>query len=169
MADGGGKQGELPICLLGGHGVCNEIIPGDVLHLSNKTCITFSRDQSTAGMHQQIGSGCVSKFQTVMTSPYPTSLGAARILKDSVEQLVQWLHDQQMDGKVVQLFKQYLLAGGTRTVTLLLKPNSRLGVEARFYDCLGWDCFLEGQLCALWVEHRAQHIQRANLTQLADF
>jgi hypothetical protein len=27
----------------------------------------------------------------------------------------------------------------------------------------------EGRLCALWVEHRAQHIQRANLTQSADF
>jgi hypothetical protein len=74
-----------------------------------------------------------------------------------------------MDGKVVQLFKRYLLAGGTRTLTLLLKPNSRLGVEARYHDCLGWDCFLEGRLCALWVEHRAQHIQRANLTRLADF
>ncbi len=95
--------------------------------------------------------------------------GRTRILKDLVESLVQWLYDQQMDSKVVQLFKQYLLAGGTCTLTLLFKPNSRLGVEARFHDRLGWDCFLEGLLCALWVEHRAQHIQRANLTQLADF
>jgi hypothetical protein len=55
------------------------------------------------------------------------------------------------------------------TLTLLLKPKSRLGVDARFHDCLGWECFLEGQLCAPWVEHRAQHIQRANLTGLADF
>jgi hypothetical protein len=95
--------------------------------------------------------------------------GWTRILKDLVEQLVQWLYDQQMDGEVVQLFKQYLLAGGTCTLTLLLKPNSRLGVEARFHDCLGWDCFLEGQLCALWVEHRAQHIQLANRMQSTDF
>jgi hypothetical protein len=95
--------------------------------------------------------------------------GRTRILKDSVEQLVQWMYDQQIDGKVVQLFKRYLLAGGTRTLTSLLKPNSRLGVEARFHDRLNWECFLEGQLCALWVEHRAQHIQQANLTRLADF
>jgi hypothetical protein len=88
----------------------------------------------------------------------------AHILKDLVEQLVQWLYDQRTDGKVVQLFKRYLLAGGTHTLTLLLKPNSRLGVEAPYHNCLGWDCFLEGQLCALWVEHRAQHIQQANLT-----
>jgi hypothetical protein len=94
--------------------------------------------------------------------------GWTRIFKDLVEQLVQWLYDQQTDSKVVQLFKKYLLAGGTCTLTLLLKPDSKLGVEVRFHDCLGWDCFLEGQLCALWVEHRAQHIQWANLTQLAD-
>jgi hypothetical protein len=76
-------------------------------------------------------------------------------LKDLVGQLVQWLYDQQTDGKVVHLFKGYLLVGGTRTLTSLLKPNSRLGVEAWHHNSLGWDCFLEGQLCALWVEHRA--------------
>ncbi len=90
-------------------------------------------------------------------------------LKDSMGQMVQWLYDQQTGSKVVHLFKQYLLAGGTRTLTSLLKPNSRLGVEAWYHDCLGWDCFLEGPLCALWVEHRAQHIQWAKLTQSADF
>jgi hypothetical protein len=42
-------------------------------------------------------------------------------------------------------------------------------VEAQFHDCLSWNYFLEGQLCVLWVEYRAQHIQRANLMQLADF
>jgi hypothetical protein len=95
--------------------------------------------------------------------------GRARTLKDSVELLVQWLYDQQMDGEVVHLFKRYLLAGGTGTLTLLLKPNSRLGVEVRYHDRLGWNCFLKGRLCALWVEHRVQHIQWANLTRLADF
>jgi hypothetical protein len=81
--------------------------------------------------------------------------GRAHTLKVSVGQLVQWLYDQQMDGKVVHLFKQYLLAGETCTLTLLLKPNSGLGLEAHYHDCLDWDCFLEGQLCALWVENRA--------------
>jgi hypothetical protein len=66
-------------------------------------------------------------------------------------------------------YNYYLLAGGTHTITSLLKPTSRLGVEARFHDCLGWNCFLEDRLCALWVEYRAQHIQRANLKQSADF
>ncbi len=38
--------------------------------------------------------------------------GRAHTLKDLVGQLVQWLYDQQTDGKVAHLFKQYLLAGG---------------------------------------------------------
>ncbi len=59
---GGGEQGELTICLLGGHGVCNEIVPEDVPPLGNKTCITFSRDQLTAVMHGQVSSECVFKL-----------------------------------------------------------------------------------------------------------
>jgi hypothetical protein len=42
--------------------------------------------------------------------------GWTRILKDLVEQLGQWLYDQQTDGQVVDLFKEYLLAGGTCTL-----------------------------------------------------
>ncbi len=60
---GAGKQGELPICLLGRHGACTEIISRDIPYLGNKTCLTFSRDQWTAVMHRQIGSECVSKLQ----------------------------------------------------------------------------------------------------------
>ncbi len=63
MTDGDGKQGELSICLLGGHGACTEIVPGDVPGLGNKTCLTFLRDQSTVVMHRQIGSEYVSKLQ----------------------------------------------------------------------------------------------------------
>ncbi len=63
MTDGGGKHRDF-ICLLGGHGECTEIIPRDVPGLGNKTHLTFSRDQSTAVMHnRQIGSECVSKLQ----------------------------------------------------------------------------------------------------------
>ncbi len=60
---GGGKQRELPICLLGGHGECTEIVPRDVPGLGNKTRLTFSRDQLTAVRHRQIGPECVSKLQ----------------------------------------------------------------------------------------------------------
>ncbi len=63
MTEGGGKQGELSICLLGGHGERTEIGPGDVLGLGNNTLLPFSRDKSTAVTHRQIGPECVSKLQ----------------------------------------------------------------------------------------------------------
>ncbi len=50
--------------------------------------------------------------------------GRARTLKDSVGQLVKWLYDKQTDGNVVHSFKQYLLAGGTRTLTFCVEKTS---------------------------------------------
>jgi len=96
--------------------------------------------------------------------------GRSQLFAESVEQLVQcrWLVDQQTDSKILYLFKRYLLACGIRTLTSLLKPGSKLGVELRFHDRLGWDCFLEGRLCALWVEHKARHIKRSSLTRSAN-
>jgi hypothetical protein len=55
-------KGELPICLLGGHGAHDEIIPRDFLSLDHKSCLTFLGDQPTAVMHRQIGSECMSKL-----------------------------------------------------------------------------------------------------------
>ncbi len=69
--------------------------------------------------------------------------GRSRVFTDSVDQLVQWLGDQQMESKI-HLVKRYLPARGTRTLTSLLQPGSQLDVEALFQDRLGWDSFLEG-------------------------
>jgi hypothetical protein len=79
--------------------------------------------------------GCHDKSTSHIT--WCRNPGRTHLLKDSVEQLVQWLYDQQTDGKVINLFKEYLLAGG-RTLTLMLKPGSKLGVEAQFHNQLGW-------------------------------
>ena len=38
--------------------------------------------------------------------------GRTRILKDTMEQLVQWLYDQQMDGKVYNYFSNTYLQEG---------------------------------------------------------
>ncbi len=72
--------------------MCNEIVPRDVLHLGNKTCITFSGDQLTVVMHIQIGPEFMSKFNCHDKSTSHITQccdpGQTRILKDSVEQLV---------------------------------------------------------------------------------
>jgi hypothetical protein len=72
--------------------------------------------------------------------------GQTLILKDSVEQLIQWLDDRWQSGTTIQAVLTCRRGG---KLIWLLKPDSKLGVEAWFYNHLGWDCFLEGQLCAL--------------------
>jgi hypothetical protein len=170
---GGEKQGEHPICLLGGHGACTEIIPEMFRVWVTKHVSHFQGTKRQLSCIDKlvlnVCPSCKCHDKSTFHITWCCDPGHAHTLKDLVGQLVQWLYDQQTDGKVVHLFKGYLLSGGTRTLTSLLKPNLGLGVEAQYHDCLGWDCFLEGQLCALWVERRAQHIQWANLTQLADF
>jgi hypothetical protein len=70
--------------------------------------------------------------------------GRARIFTELVDHLVQWLGDQQTDVKISRLFKAYLLARGTCTLTSLLNPSLQLGMERRLHNWLGWDRFLEG-------------------------
>jgi hypothetical protein len=114
---------DFPFVYWEGYGACYEIVPGDVLCLGNKTCLTFSRDQLTAVTHRKLvlnvcpSCNCHDKSTSHITwCPNP---GRARTLKDLVEQLVQWLYDQQTDGKVVHVFQQYLLAGAGGTGTLI--------------------------------------------------
>jgi hypothetical protein len=54
-------------------------------------------------------------------------------------------------------------------MTSLLRPGSKLGVEAKYHDRLGWDSFLEGWVCALWVECRSAHIRPEKQIRSADF
>ena len=98
-----------------------------------------------------------------------THFGRSRVFTESVQDLVQWLRDQQTSGDIIYLFQAYLLARGTRTMTSLLRPGSKLGVKANYHDRLGWDSFLEGQVCALWVECRSAHIRSEKKIRSADF
>jgi hypothetical protein len=42
-------------------------------------------------------------------------------------------------------------------------------MAARFHDRLGWDNFVEGRICALWVEMQAQEIHSWGMTRGADY
>ena len=94
--------------------------------------------------------------------------GRTRVFTESVLDLVQWMRDQQTSGEIIYLFQAYLLARGTRTMTSLLRSGSKLGVEAKYHDRLGWDSFLEGRVCALWVECRSAHIRSEKQIRSAD-
>ena len=50
-----------------------------------------------------------------------------------------------------------------------LPSGSQLSTLAKFHDLLGWDCFVEGRVCSLWVEARHQEIEATASRRNADF
>ena len=66
--------------------------------------------------------------------------------------LVLLMESQQTGPELVGVIRSYLLARGTKTAVSLLCPESSLKMAVRFHDHLGWDNFVEGRICALWVE-----------------
>jgi hypothetical protein len=94
--------------------------------------------------------------------------GRTDIFTEFVTSLVQWLSAQHTHLEVVYLFRSYLLARGTHTMASLLRPESRLRLVAEYHDRFGWDNFLEGRICAIWVELRSQDILEHRLERNAD-
>jgi hypothetical protein len=58
---------------------------------------------------------------------------------------------------------------GTRTMKSILCPSSWLGLVAEYHDHLGWDDFLEGRICTLWVELQSQDLQEWQLECNTDY
>ncbi len=94
--------------------------------------------------------------------------GRSSVFAESIESLDQWMRCQDTNPEVVYLFRTFLLGRGTRTMTSILRPGSRLRLVAQHHDRLGWDNFLEGRICALWVELRARDLKERKLEQSAD-
>ncbi len=62
------------------------------------------------------------------------------------------------------LFRSYLLAHSTKTMKSLLHPGtSYLVLASEYHDRLGWDNFVEGRICTLWVETRSCDIADCHL------
>jgi hypothetical protein len=83
--------------------------------------------------------------------------------------ILQWIEDQKTGLDLVVVIRSYLLARVTKSAISFLHPNSSLRMAARLHNHLGWHNFVEGRICALWVEMRAQEIHTRGLQKGADF
>lgn len=61
--------------------------------------------------------------------------------------------------ELVTLIMNYLHGRGSRTFTSLLPAGSLLATLASFQDRLGWDSFVEGRLCKVWLQACKLEIQ----------
>ena len=62
----------------------------------------------------------------------------------------------------------YLLAWRTRTMTLLLEPGSKLNILATFYYRLGWESFIKGRICKVWLVARDSEIAEKDLRTMSE-
>ena len=95
--------------------------------------------------------------------------GRTKMFVEGVGHIVAWLEMQNTGKELLDLIESYLLGRGSTSLTALLGTNSALKTLAHFHDRLGWDCFLEGRVCSLWVQARHQEIQASNSRFDADY
>jgi len=62
----------------------------------------------------------------------------------------------------------YLLAWHTRTMTLLLEPGSKLNNLTTFYYRLGWESFIKGRICKVWLVARYSEIAEKDLRTMSE-
>ena len=77
--------------------------------------------------------------------------GRVEMLQDSVRELVRWLYQHDTDSYMVNMIREYLLAQGDKTMAQCTHPG-RYDALVTTHDHLGWDNFLEGRICTLFLE-----------------
>jgi hypothetical protein len=86
----------------------------------------------------------------------------------SVASLVEWMEEKQTEQGMIDMIEVYLLARGHQTMCETVSSTSPYHRLARYHDKLGWDNFLEGRFCTLYVELHRRHLRTASRWNLAE-
>ena len=96
------------------------------------------------------------------------SEGRTLLFRRSVSSIVEWLESVRTDPGLIYNFEEYLRARGRRTMKSIVGRKSPYFLAATIHDRLGWDNFVEGRLCSLWLEHREVDIAQHGLRSTAE-
>ena len=94
--------------------------------------------------------------------------GRTQMFNHSVSGIVQWLEATKTNPSLVDLIVRYLQGRGEVRMQSLVGRDSRFRLLAKFHDLLGWDNFVEGRLCKLWLELREVDISTLGLRSTAE-
>ena len=86
----------------------------------------------------------------------------------SVSDIVEWLRSVRTGATVVRMIQRYLKGRGRVKMQSLVSKTSEYQLVAKFHDRLGWDNFVEGRLCSIWLQHREADIARHRLRSTAE-
>ena len=75
------------------------------------------------------------------------------MFRHSVDELTRWMLSTKMEAGLAYLVRDYLLARGGKQMSQCLPDRaSKWHLLATQHDKLGWDNFLEGQICVLYLK-----------------
>jgi hypothetical protein len=111
--------------------------------------------------------GCPDKTPSHITKCLDP--GRLQMFTRSVDQLTTWLQDQNTREELTVMIRQYLLGRGKTLMTSLVSRGSPYSLLAKYHDRLGWDNFVEGRICKIWLQAHNDDIEEKNLKTTPDF
>lgn len=95
--------------------------------------------------------------------------GRTKMFQLSVDRLVAWLEQHRTCDDLVRMVRDYLLGRGDKTMLSIIGANHTWAPLAKFHDRPGWDNFVEGRICKLWLQARQEDIDHHNIRSTAEF
>lgn len=80
------------------------------------------------------------------------------MFQESVDTLVRWAEANRTDPELLELIKDYLLGRDLVPMSELTGSASKFSRLAMCHDKLGWDNFLEGRICVLFLDHQKSYL-----------
>ena len=81
---------------------------------------------------------------------------------ESADLLLDFLHETQMDPRLIDCITQYREGRGKVKMTDIARNHVHFDAFARDIDSLGWDCFLEGRVPASIMVLQEMYLQSTN-------
>lgn len=94
---------------------------------------------------------CGKEDETVAHIVRCKDSGRLEMLRVSVQELVDWLDKMDTDEDLIEMIQEYLLAQGEKRM-VDCSPPRRYQLLAKTHDYLGYDNFVEGRICSLFLE-----------------
>lgn len=86
--------------------------------------------------------------------------GRTAMFEESVDILVEWLHESHMDTQLIECLEDYLLACGSDSMFQMASPFPTFHAIAVDVDDLGWDNLLEGRVPRSLVALQLGYLRR---------
>ena len=113
---------------------------------------------------------CGAQEETVVYVTLCRGPGRGDTYRSSIETVSKWLKKNKTEPKMMSIIVRYLYARNTATMTSFTRPRTspRLAYLANLQDRLGFQNFVEGNICKCMVEIQRVHLKTSGTWHTAD-